>query len=86
MEASYNADNFDIIKEIVSSFEDGDKLVERAMKAIQNPELFTELRQIYGSYQDIAILFEKIIDTTNTIATASEAIHTHFVVARIHSK
>ena len=39
------------------------------------PAVFIELGQIYGNYRDIAILIKGIINSSNTIVAAAEAIH-----------
>ena len=52
----FYAENFQIVKQIVSSFEDGGKLVERAKEAIANQDVFSELRQIFSNYREIAVL------------------------------
>ena len=52
LEASFfYAENFQIAKRIVSSFEDGGKLVERAKEAIADQDVFSELRQIFSNYE-----------------------------------
>ena len=76
LEASfYYAENFQIIKRIVDSFEEGwlVELVERAEEAIAEPAVFIELSQIYGNYRDIAILIKGITNSSNTIVAAAEA-------------
>ena len=45
LESFFYAQNFQIVKQIVSSFEDGGKLMERAKEAIADPDVFSELRQ-----------------------------------------
>ena len=63
-----------IVKQIVSSFEDGGKLVERAKEAIADPDVFSELRQIFSNYREIAVLIKEITNSSNTIVAAVEAI------------
>ena len=46
LEASFfYAENFQIVKQIVSSFEDGGKLLERAKEVIAEQDVFSELRK-----------------------------------------
>ena len=57
LEASFfYAEHFQIVKQIVSSFEDGGKLVERAKEAIADQDVFSKLRQIFSNYREIAVL------------------------------
>ena len=75
LEASFfYAENFQIVKQIVSSFEDGGKLVERAKEAIADQDVFSELRQIFSNYREIAVLITEITNSSNTIVAAVEAI------------
>ena len=75
LEASFfYAENFEIAKQIVSSFEDGGKLVERAKEAIADQDVFSELRQIFSNYREIAVLIKEITNSLNTIVAAVEAI------------
>ena len=55
LEASFfYAENFQIVKQIVSSFEDGGKLVvKRAKEAIADQDVFSELRQIFVTTQKL---------------------------------
>ena len=54
LEASFfYVENFEIAKQIVSSFEDGGKLVERAKEAIADQDVFSELRQIFSNYKKL---------------------------------
>ena len=66
--------NFQIVKQIVSSFEDGGKLVERAKEATVDQDVFSQLRQIFSNYQEIASLIKEITNFSNTIVAAVEAI------------
>ena len=50
----FYAENFQIVKQIVSSFEDGGKLVERVKEAIADQDVFSELRQIFSNYREIS--------------------------------
>ena len=75
LEASFfYAENFPIVKQTVSSFEDGGKLVERAKEAIADQDVFSELRQIFSNYREIAVLIKEITNSSNTIVAAVEAI------------
>ena len=75
LEASFfYTQNFQIVKQIVSSFEDGVKLVERAKEAIADRDVFSELRQIFSNYSEIAVLIKEITNSSNTIVAAVEAI------------
>ena len=75
LEASFfYAENFQIVKQIVRSFENGGKLVEQAKKVIADQDGFSELRQIFSNYQEIAVLFKEITNSSNTIVAAVEAI------------
>ena len=66
LEASFfYAENFQIVKQIVSSFEDGGKLVERVKEAIADQDVFSELRQIFGNYREIAVLIKEITNSSN---------------------
>ena len=65
---------FQIAKQIVSSFEDGGKLVERAKEAIADQDVFSELRQFFSNYREIAVLIKEINNSSNTIVAAVEAI------------
>ena len=61
LEASFfYAENFQIVKQIVSSFEDSGRLVERAKEAIADQDVFSELRQIISNYREIAVLSKKL--------------------------
>ena len=74
LEASFfYAENFHIVKQIVSSFEDSGKLVERAKEAIADQDVFSELRQIFSNYREIAVLIKEITNSSNTIVAAVEA-------------
>ena len=66
--------NFQIVKQIVSSFKDGVKLVERAKEAIADQDVFSELRQIFSNYREIASLNKEITNSSNTIVATVEAI------------
>ena len=66
--------NFQIVKQIVSSFKDGVKLVERAKDAIADQDVFSQLRQIFSNYREIAGLNKEITNSLNTIVAAVEAI------------
>ena len=56
LEASFfHAENFQIVKQLVSSFEGGGKLVERAKEVIADQGVFSELRQIFSNYREIAV-------------------------------
>ena len=66
--------NFEIAKKIVSNFEDGEKLVERAKEAIADQDVFSELRQIFSNYREITVLIKEITNSSNTIVAAVEAI------------
>ena len=70
----FYAENFQIVKQIVSSFEDGEKLVERAKEAIADQDVFSELRQIFSNYREIAVLIKEITNSSNAIVAALEAI------------
>ena len=70
----FYGENFQIVKQIISSFEDGEKLVERAKEAIADQDVFSELRQIFSSYREIAVLIKDIANTSNTVVAAVEAI------------
>ena len=75
LEASFfYAENFKIVEKIVSSFEDGGKVVERAKEAIADRDVFSELRQIFSNYREIAVLIKEITNSSNTIVAAVEAI------------
>ena len=75
LEASFlYAENFEIAKQIVSSFENGGKLVEQAKEAIADQDVFSKLRQIFSNYREIAVLIKEIINSSNTIVAAVEAI------------
>ena len=75
LEASFfYSENFEIAKQIVSSFEDGGKLVERAKEANADQDVFSELRQIFSYYREIAVLIKEITNSSNTIVAAVEAI------------
>ena len=75
LEASFfYEENFQIVKQIVSSFEDGGKLVERAKEVIADLDVFRELRQIFSNYREIAVLIKEITNSSNTIVAAVEAI------------
>ena len=74
-EASFfYAENFEIVKQIVSSFENGGKLVERAKEAIADQDVFSELRQIFSNHREIAVLIKEITNSSNTIVAIVEAI------------
>ena len=70
----FYAENFEIAKQIVSSFEDGGKLVEREKEAIADQDVFSKLRQIFSNYREIAVLVKEITNSSNTIVAAVEAI------------
>ena len=75
LEASFfYAKNFRIVKQIVSSFEDGGKLVERAKEAIADQDVISQLRQIFSNYREIAVLIKEITNSSNTIVASVEAI------------
>ena len=75
LEASFfYAENFHIVKQIVSSFEAGGKLVERAKETIADQDVFSELRQIFSNYREIAVVIKEITKSSNTIVAAVEAI------------
>ena len=70
----FYAENFEIDKQIVSSFENGKKLVEQVKEAIADQDVFSELRQIFRNYREIAVLMKEITNSLNTIVAAVEAI------------
>ena len=75
LEASFfYAENIQIVKQIVSSFEDGGKLVERAKETIADQDVFSELRQIFSNYREIAVLIKEITNSSNTIVAAAEVV------------
>ena len=49
-------------------------MLERAKEAIADPDVFSELRQIFSNYREIAVLIKEITNSSNTIVAAVEAI------------
>ena len=47
--------------------------MERAKEAIADPNVFSELRQIFSNYCKIAVLIKEITNSSNTIVAAVEA-------------
>ena len=81
----FYAENFQIVKQIVSSFEDGGKLVDRAKEAIADQDVFSKLRQIFSNNQEIAVLIKEITNSSYTIVAAVKAIQ-NSVLMTTHAK